>query len=104
MTDQTTPKAPYLSGNVRFVLLSLAMMLMLKRMKLYPIGRSGWKSAVLLAGAEIQFRQNSFLGLIENTVVLTIYISPKFAIIIIVWSLRFFTILVMTHFQMNSLS
>ena len=39
------------------LILMLMLMLMLKRMKIYPMGRSGWKSAVLLAGAETQYCQ-----------------------------------------------
>ena len=39
------------------LILMLMLMLMVKRMKIYPMGRSGWKSAVLLAGAETQYCQ-----------------------------------------------
>ena len=46
--------------NIRLmfmIMLILMEMLMVKRMKIYPMGRSGWKSAVLLAGAETQYCQ-----------------------------------------------
>ena len=62
VTDHTTPNAPYLWSrfSARFgidgKILMMAMLMsmpvaMMARLMFYPMGRSGWKSAVLLAGA-----------------------------------------------------
>ena len=41
---------------MRLIMLKIMVMLMLMLNEgIYPMGRSGWKSAVLLAGAETQY-------------------------------------------------